>query len=101
MARTPIPITALPTTTNTTRDRGHRMTRFATMIVVIGLAGFAVLNGARLAALSWTGWGSVQMNESGWINRSSVGVAPEMIRLGDTAAQSVVTEQIAEAIGRS
>jgi hypothetical protein len=77
------------------------MIRLATMMIVIGLAGFAVLNGARLAALSWTGWGTVQQNESGWINRSTAAAVPSLSGLSDAGAQTVVSEEISDAIGRA
>jgi hypothetical protein len=77
------------------------MIRLATMMVVIGLAGFAVLKGSQIAALSWSGWGALQPSESGWVDRSSVVVLPSAAGAADTGAQTVVSEQIANAIGRS
>jgi hypothetical protein len=77
------------------------MIRLATMMVVIGLAGFAVLKGSQIAALSWSGWGVLQPSESGWVDRSSVVALPSASGIADTGAQTMVSEQIADAIGRS
>ncbi len=77
------------------------MIRLATMMVVIGLAGFAAVNGSQLATLSWSGWGALQPSEGGWVDRSSVVMQPFASRVADAGAQTVVSEQIADAIGRS
>jgi hypothetical protein len=75
------------------------MIRLATMMAVIGLAGLAVVNGSQLAALSWSAWGAVQPNQSAWVNRSAL--LPGATGVADADAQTIVSEQIADAIGRS
>jgi hypothetical protein len=72
------------------------MIRLVTMVIVIGLAGFAILNGSQIAALSWSVWGAIQPSESGWVNRAAL-LAPQ----ADFATPGAGAEPIVDAIGRA
>jgi hypothetical protein len=70
------------------------MLRLATMIVAIGIAGFAIFKGSQMAAISWNLWGAMQPNDGSWVHRED----HSAVAGGAGAADS---EHLAQAIGRA